>query len=91
MLLPCASCSLKYMLSASARIGPGQPFRISRYMLSISMHYLSARGTSHQACGSFESSMYLFADHQFSFPLRASAATHQLNRPKRNHAICFDR
>jgi hypothetical protein len=39
--------SLKDTVWASARIEPAQPFRISRYMLSISMNYLIARCTSH--------------------------------------------
>jgi hypothetical protein len=46
-LLPSASCSLKDTVSASAQIGPAQPSRISRYMLSISMNYVTARSTSH--------------------------------------------
>jgi hypothetical protein len=35
--------------------------------------------------------MYLFADHQFSFPPGASAAAHQLHGAKGDYAICFDR
>jgi hypothetical protein len=46
-LLPSASCSLTHTVSASARIEPAQPFRVSRYMLSISMNYFIARGTGH--------------------------------------------
>jgi hypothetical protein len=55
---------------------PAQPFCIPRYMLSISMDYLVARSARHQACGSFNSRMYLFADHQFSFAPGAFAAEH---------------
>jgi len=79
------------MVSASARLEPAQPFRVSRYMLSVAMNYLIARSTSHQTCGSFNSRMYLFADHQFSFPPGASAAAHQLHGAKGDYAICFDR
>jgi len=32
-------------------------------MLSVSMNYFIAGSTSHQACGSFEGRIYLFADH----------------------------
>jgi hypothetical protein len=32
-------------------------------MPSISLNYFIARSTRHQTCGSFESRMYLFADH----------------------------
>jgi hypothetical protein len=41
-LLPSASCSLNHPVSA-----PAQPFRIYRYMLSISMDYFIAGSTSH--------------------------------------------
>jgi hypothetical protein len=60
-------------------------------MLSISMNYFLARSTSHQICGSFDSRMYLFAHHSFSFAPGASAAPHQLHHPQRNDAICFER
>jgi hypothetical protein len=46
-LLAPASCSLTHRVSASARIEAAQPFRVSRYMLSISMNYFIARGTGH--------------------------------------------
>jgi hypothetical protein len=60
-------------------------------MLSISVNYLVARSAGHQACGSFNSRMYLFADHQFSFAPGAAAAEHQFEHPKCNYAICFGR
>jgi hypothetical protein len=60
-------------------------------MPSISMNYLVARRTSHQACGSLHGRGYLFADHSFSFAPGAFAATHQLHHPKRNDAIRFQR
>jgi hypothetical protein len=60
-------------------------------MLSITLDYLIPRGTSHQTCGSLESRMNFFADHQFSFAPGTSAATHQLHHPQRNYLICFDR
>ena len=41
-LLPSASCSLNHSVSASARLEPSQPFRISRYMLAIPMNYFIA-------------------------------------------------
>ena len=62
-LLPSASCSPKHTVSASARIEPAEPFRICRYMPPISMNYFIAGNTSHQTSGSFESRIYLFADH----------------------------
>jgi rRNA maturation protein Nop10 len=46
-LLPSASCSLKHKVSGPARIEPAEPFRIYRYMLSVSMNYFIARSTSH--------------------------------------------
>jgi hypothetical protein len=45
-------------------------------MLSISMNDLVARSTGDQACGCFNSRMYLFADHQFSFAPGAVATEH---------------
>jgi len=45
-LLPSAPCSLERTVSALARIKPTQPFRICRYMPSISMDYFIARSTS---------------------------------------------
>jgi hypothetical protein len=59
-------------------------------MLSISMNDLIGRSTSHKARGSFNGRMYLFGDHQFSFPPGAFAASHQLHRPKRDYAVRFD-
>jgi hypothetical protein len=90
-LLPSAPRSLEPTVSASAGIKLAQPFRIYRYMPSISLNYFIARSASHQTGGSFESRMYLFADHQFSFAASASTAAHQLHHPQRNYAICFDR
>jgi hypothetical protein len=55
------------------------------------MNYLIARSAGHQACGGFNSRMYLFADHQFSFAPGAAAALHQFEHPKCNDAICFGR
>jgi rRNA maturation protein Nop10 len=46
-LLPSASCSLKHKVSAPARIEPAEPFRIYRYMLSISINYFVAGSTGH--------------------------------------------
>ena len=77
--------------SFSRLAGLAEPLRISRYMLSISVNYLVARSAGHQACGSFNSRMYLFADHQFSFAPGARAAEHQLEHPKCNYAIRFGR
>jgi hypothetical protein len=54
------------------------------------MDYFITRSTCHETGGSFESSMYLFADHQFRFATSASAAAHQFHHPQRNYAICFD-
>jgi hypothetical protein len=58
-LLPSAACSLEHTGSAPAR----KPFRIFCYVLSVSMNYFIAGSTSHQAYGSFEGRIYLFADH----------------------------
>jgi len=59
-------------------------------MPSISIDYFIARSSGHETCSSFESRMYLFADHQFSFATGASATAHQLHHPQRNYAICFE-
>jgi hypothetical protein len=90
-LFPSAPWSLGRTVSASAQIKLAQPLSISRDMPSIQTDYFIARSTSHQICGSFESRMYLFVDHQLSFATGLSAAAHQFHHPLRNYTIGFDR
>jgi hypothetical protein len=60
-------------------------------MLPISMNNLIRRSSSHDACGSFNSRVDFFGDHQFSFQPGTPAATHQLHRPECDYGVCFDR
>src|SRR5436305_2037912 len=59
-------------------------------MLSIATDYITARSTSHQTCGSFESRMYLFGKHQLSLATGPFSAAHQFHHPQRNYSTCLD-
>jgi hypothetical protein len=56
-------------------------------MLSVSMNDLTGRSTGHKARRGFNGGVYLFGDHQLGFTLGAFAASHQLHRPERDHAV----